>query len=274
MSIDMTTVKKIMNNDKEVAKIEDLNGNILWQSGYTYQYWTDENHFLCTPKTGTYKSGIPTKSWNATNSSAGELYCIFKFDNTADTGYHKVYCGLKSNTDGGNSLELSTNTNNNSAFTWRYQYNASYSSYSQKSIAYESSATNSSKWTPNTKKYVCVRYNSGAVETRQKNDGLGWTSWYGTSYPGISYSANKIWLFNRDTIANTDNTAKGMKIALFQLGDDRWYPCKRSDGKVGMCHVSAATGDIIEQFVTWETPTGQAAVDNYAWIEDNSGNVM
>lgn len=31
MSIDMTTVKQIMHNNKEVSKIEDLNGNILWQ---------------------------------------------------------------------------------------------------------------------------------------------------------------------------------------------------------------------------------------------------
>ena len=31
MPIDMTTVKQIMHNNKEVAKIEDLNGNILWQ---------------------------------------------------------------------------------------------------------------------------------------------------------------------------------------------------------------------------------------------------
>ena len=29
MSIDMTTVKQIMHNNKEVAKIEDLGGNIL-----------------------------------------------------------------------------------------------------------------------------------------------------------------------------------------------------------------------------------------------------
>ena len=31
MSIDMTTVKQIMHNNKEVAKIEDLNGNVMWQ---------------------------------------------------------------------------------------------------------------------------------------------------------------------------------------------------------------------------------------------------
>ena len=31
MPIDMTTVKQIMHNNKEVAKIEDLNGNIMWQ---------------------------------------------------------------------------------------------------------------------------------------------------------------------------------------------------------------------------------------------------
>ena len=29
MPIDMTTVKQIMHNNKEVAKIEDLNGNIM-----------------------------------------------------------------------------------------------------------------------------------------------------------------------------------------------------------------------------------------------------
>ena len=40
MSIDMTTVKQIMHNNKEVAKIEDLNGNIMWQkpSSITYPY--------------------------------------------------------------------------------------------------------------------------------------------------------------------------------------------------------------------------------------------
>ena len=31
MAIDMTTVKKIMHGNKEVAKIEDSLGNILWQ---------------------------------------------------------------------------------------------------------------------------------------------------------------------------------------------------------------------------------------------------
>lgn len=31
MSIDMTTVKQIMHNNKEVSKIEDTNGNVLWQ---------------------------------------------------------------------------------------------------------------------------------------------------------------------------------------------------------------------------------------------------
>lgn len=31
MAINMTTVKKIMHNNKEVAKIEDKLGNILWQ---------------------------------------------------------------------------------------------------------------------------------------------------------------------------------------------------------------------------------------------------
>ena len=31
MSIDMTTVKQIMHNNKEVVKIEDSNGNIMWQ---------------------------------------------------------------------------------------------------------------------------------------------------------------------------------------------------------------------------------------------------
>lgn len=31
MAIDMTTVKQIMHNNKEVAKIEDNLGNILWQ---------------------------------------------------------------------------------------------------------------------------------------------------------------------------------------------------------------------------------------------------
>ena len=31
MPIDMTTVKQIMHGTKEVAKIEDINGNILWQ---------------------------------------------------------------------------------------------------------------------------------------------------------------------------------------------------------------------------------------------------
>ena len=31
MAIDMTTVKQIMHNNKEVAKIEDGLGNVLWQ---------------------------------------------------------------------------------------------------------------------------------------------------------------------------------------------------------------------------------------------------
>ena len=31
MAIDMTTVKQIMHGNKEVAKIEDSLGNILWQ---------------------------------------------------------------------------------------------------------------------------------------------------------------------------------------------------------------------------------------------------
>lgn len=37
MSIDMTTVKQIMHNNKEVIKIEDTNGGILWQKAVPVQ---------------------------------------------------------------------------------------------------------------------------------------------------------------------------------------------------------------------------------------------
>lgn len=37
MSIDMTTVKEITHNNKEVVKIEDSNGNILWQKNVPVQ---------------------------------------------------------------------------------------------------------------------------------------------------------------------------------------------------------------------------------------------
>ena len=54
MAIDMTTVKQIMHNNKEVVKIEDGLGKVLWQkvadqpewhtvydksSGYNLRYW-------------------------------------------------------------------------------------------------------------------------------------------------------------------------------------------------------------------------------------------
>ena len=56
MAIDMTTVKQIMHNNKEVVKIEDGLGKVLWQkkaepewhtvyeksSGYDLRYWINK----------------------------------------------------------------------------------------------------------------------------------------------------------------------------------------------------------------------------------------
>ena len=56
MAIDMTTVKQIMHNNKEVVKIEDSLGKVLWQketgpewhtvydnsSGYNLRYWANK----------------------------------------------------------------------------------------------------------------------------------------------------------------------------------------------------------------------------------------
>ena len=48
MAIDMTTVKQIMHNNKEVVKIEDGLGKVLWQKVTEPEYiiYTDEKHYI------------------------------------------------------------------------------------------------------------------------------------------------------------------------------------------------------------------------------------
>lgn len=86
MAIDMTTVKQIMHNNKEVAKIEDGLGNILWQKAApapTYNYYYIDNNnvikidFANKTKTAYTRNGGVTP--NMTNGSVGyyngHLYC-------------------------------------------------------------------------------------------------------------------------------------------------------------------------------------------------------
>ena len=86
MSINMADVKQIMHNNKEVAKIEDGLGNILWQKqgpAPTYKYYYIDNNnviaidFANKTKTAYTRSG--GSSATMTNGSVGyyngHLYC-------------------------------------------------------------------------------------------------------------------------------------------------------------------------------------------------------
>lgn len=93
MAIDMTTVKQIMHNNKEVVKIEDGLGNILWQKQspvITYNYYYIDNNnvikidFANKTKTAYTKSGgvTPSMTNGAVGYYNGHLYCANQGNST------------------------------------------------------------------------------------------------------------------------------------------------------------------------------------------------
>lgn len=104
MSIDMTTVKEITHNNKEVVKIEDSNGNILWQKQSSVQITVDyaiSNAYYKTYKPYTVAnnrltpyatlSDIETqiKSFypNVTNLTFNSITDYARIRNSSSTGY-------------------------------------------------------------------------------------------------------------------------------------------------------------------------------------------
>lgn len=66
MAIDMTTVKQIMHNNKEVAKIEDGLGNTLWQKAAPQRYYIkDGNYYINKGSSGSdvINSTTPETAW-------------------------------------------------------------------------------------------------------------------------------------------------------------------------------------------------------------------
>ena len=92
MAIDMTTVKQIMHGNKEVAKIEDSLGNILWQKPssitYPYLFMANSNY--------SYSKDINVE-WTWTNTSSNYLNIL----PVAQAQYiwvdnNKLYCSYNS----------------------------------------------------------------------------------------------------------------------------------------------------------------------------------
>lgn len=119
MSIDMTTVKQIMHNNKEVVKIEDSNGNVMWQKN-----------------TGT----LVTKTYNASAVDSYQTYLSFQYvqntqiNNVANeygVTADKVSVVSKTlnlrcirNKSGNNYLQFRTSTSTDTAFSSSGPYTA------------------------------------------------------------------------------------------------------------------------------------------------------
>lgn len=135
MAIDMTTVKQIMHNNKEVAKIEDGLGNILWQKAPSQQWHTlwsgsdtvtiptstssNVTHnilsntltgtvkirvtFTMTVQSGTYSSGYPNYTVNGssygTTAPTSPLEMDVNFDNISSLGKTLVGVNLRKPVD-------------------------------------------------------------------------------------------------------------------------------------------------------------------------------
>lgn len=87
MAIDMTTVKQIMHNNKEVAKIEDGLGNTLWQKAAPQGYYIkDGNYYINKGASGSLmtSSTTPETVWQI--ESDNKVSCIFE-----NTKYYLQY---------------------------------------------------------------------------------------------------------------------------------------------------------------------------------------
>ena len=118
MAIDMTTVKKIMHNDKEVAKIEDGLGKVLWQkpeehtwhtvfeksSGYDLRLWANK---------GWATTGVPCNI----STKATKLRITYEHYYRASSGkYVKLVWGK------GGSNPVTVKPTNNTRTTTTFDY--------------------------------------------------------------------------------------------------------------------------------------------------------
>lgn len=115
MAIDMSTVKQIMHNNKEVAKIEDLGGNILWQkvsakvldsitlAGYTTTFTRDNSFSYGGTVTANYSDGTTADVTSSTtfsgyNMSVSGTYTVtatYTEDSTTVTATYSITVNKK-----------------------------------------------------------------------------------------------------------------------------------------------------------------------------------
>lgn len=96
MAIDMTTVKKIMHNNKEVAKIEDGLGNVLWQKAAEPEWHTIYDN----------SSGYDMRLWSNKQWATTKVPCDISSKATKLRITYKAYCK-------GAYMRLSFNTSSN-----------------------------------------------------------------------------------------------------------------------------------------------------------------
>lgn len=239
-----------------VIKIEDANGNILWDGRYKYTYYTDEAHWLCVPKTGEYMNYVGTGVIFNNNK---RMYIIQKFDNSGRIYWNKAWGSAES---GGTACQLQ----NGSSSTGSVRFYLGGKTVDKTHTT--SSSPTASQWKPNTKMYVTLDSNANTVRYAIGTYNNAST----TTLTGTSYSGNveiKLFGYNNSTSGN------GWKIARVEIRDiasnvsvRQMWPCKRSDGVLGM--YDSYTNTFFPISYTGSGTDGSSLF----WIEDDSGNIV
>lgn len=86
MAIDMTTVKQIMHNNKEVAKIEDGLGNVLWQKVTGPEWHTIWSGSAWAKRAISGNKNVFSKSTTSSFYTLPTTYTKFRFTFTISWG--------------------------------------------------------------------------------------------------------------------------------------------------------------------------------------------
>lgn len=98
MAIDMKTVKKIMHNNKEVAKIADSHGNILWQKSKVLQSITLSGQTTSLNRGATFSfGGTVTAHYSDSSTATVTSSTTFSGYNMSTAGTYTVTASYTEN---------------------------------------------------------------------------------------------------------------------------------------------------------------------------------
>lgn len=272
MPIDMTNVKEIMHGDKEVVKIEDSNGGILWQKQSGGKTFTETIDIIIPTYTQNstnykpYRINVPTRdeiisniTGNVTNLTINSCNIYITGNSTGNTDY-TGYWYVRNNYSTSSKSPTSLPGSSVASGTVTYGYrptsttrSLNWGTYKGTTLYfYERSTTSQPYYGGNTRTNKGLIINITYTTVLNETSGIykavypKTSSNYQTAYPYYRSGSN----FQTTNIKSWLATALGVETSQITLGEARWKCYVNSNVTSRYYRINSAAASSASTYVT------------------------